>query len=235
MAASTIKIQLKRGLDAARRLITPSSGEVLVNTDTDHLGGFATVGDGATAGGNYPGAGNAQPGWVDSANYMTQQSLLAPSTAAATANLIFFTPICVPPDGAINYKSIAVNVVGAGGAGSLVRLGIYDNVDGKPQNLIYDSGNISVTSTGLKRPLLATDRPLRPGWYWLAFTTNGATATYSTLNTLGFQPWIGFTVTTVIRPTLWFQIKAFAALPATATLSGNAFGGSPLVFLQAGS
>jgi hypothetical protein len=235
MAASTILIQLKRGLDAARRLLTPSDGEVLVSNDTDHLGGFATVGDGATAGGRYPGAGNAQPGWVTSAYYMTQQSLLAPATAAASANLVLYTPICVPPGGAINMQSIAVNVIGAGGAGSLCRLGVYQSVDGKPAALVYDSGSIDVTTTGLKKPLLLTDRPLKPGWYWLAFTTNGATATYSVLNTLGFQPYIGFSTTAVFRPNLWFQVQAFAALPDPAVPAGNAFGGSPLVFLQAGS
>lgn len=69
------KIQIRRGVEAQRTLITPDSGELLFTTDAKEL----YVGDGATAGGLFVGSG-AGTGFV--------QKIRGTQAVAAGANSV---------------------------------------------------------------------------------------------------------------------------------------------------
>ena len=57
-------------------------------------------------------------------------------------------------------------------ANTVVRLGIYDNDDGYPGNLIVDAGTVDTSTTGLKEITISEE--LTPGLYWLCAAHQGA-------------------------------------------------------------
>ena len=232
MANDPITIQMSRGSDANRRLSTPLSGEPGVTTDSGHLGGYQTIGDGSTAGGVYPGAGNAHPGGPVNRWIGPPSSLLAAGTGAISANILLFMPVCLPVDTNPTIKNLGIQVNGAGAGSHTVRLGLYRNEDGVPTDLILDSGNINVGSTGFKQLAAATPTTVRPGWYWTAFLGSAATATYEILSTTGYLPLIPWSAAGAKRSTVQFQVYPYAALPATASPAGVSNGAFPLVHVQ---
>lgn len=74
------------------------------------------------------------------------------------------------------FNGIAVLVTTAGSAGSVVRLGVY-NDDGKanPGTLAFDAGTVATTATGLAE--IAITQTLAVGLYWLTAASQGAAAT----------------------------------------------------------
>jgi hypothetical protein len=89
------------------------------------------------------------------------------------ANYLYARPIFVPRN--MSFDRIAVYVSGDAAGGSLIRLGIY-NVDstGAPSALVVDAGTVACDATGLKYITLSPVVTLAPGWYWTAYTSNGA-------------------------------------------------------------
>lgn len=234
MANDDITIQIARGSDADRRLATPVEGEPGVTTDSGHLGSYLTVGDGSTAGGVYPGAGNAHPGGPVNRWIHPPSSLLAAGTGAISPNILLFMPVCLPVDTNPRVKNLGIQVNGAGGGSDTVRLGLYRNEDGVPTDLIMDSGNLNVGSTGFKQMASATITSVKPGWYWTAFLCSAATATYEILATTGYLPLVPWSSSAAKRSTVQFQIYPYAALPSTASPVGVSNGAFPLVHVQIG-
>lgn len=235
MAEEPGRMQQRRGSDADRRTTTGRAGEIIVTTgsgSTEHLAHYPTVHDGSTAGGKDMSVGNMLPGWQSSSWITTPMSLLAPSSATTTANFVVYYPVCVPAGPLRAFGDIAVNVTGAGGGGESVRLGLYADDDGTPGARVYGSSTISVSTTGYKTTGASFSAPLRPGWYWLAFTTDSATATFSSLNTTGYATLIPWTSTTYKRPTVAYQSRTYADLPDPAAPAGVINGTVPLVYLQ---
>jgi hypothetical protein len=95
--------------------------------------------------------------------YYASSMITAGALAATTtsANNLDAFPIIVPVEQA--FDRIGVNVVSTP-AGKL-RLGIYADNNGKPGSRILDSGEIDVSSTGLKTATI--NITLEPGLYWL--------------------------------------------------------------------
>lgn len=231
MAAETITIQIKRGTDANRRTDTPLNGELGVTSGSSHLGGYLVAGDGSTLGGRYPGAGNIMPGWPSGSWLFSQQSLLAHATGPASVNVITYAPVCVPPGSTVTLAGLGAEVKGAQAAKNF-RCGIYTSVAGKPSVLLGETGSMSTATTGFKS-VISFAIPLRPGWYWTAFLSDANTATFEVLSTTGYVPLVPWTTSTVKRPTLYHEILAYAALPATATPLGPTMAAFPIVNLQA--
>lgn len=69
---------------------------------------------------------------------------------------------------------IGMEITGAGTAGSVLRLGIYDDVNGVPTNLILDAGTIAADSATAQT--IKISQVLTPGLYYLTFVHN-STAT----------------------------------------------------------
>jgi len=234
MANDDTRFQMRRGSRSNLDGETPREGEPTFSNDSTHVGGFGRVGDGSTAGGVYAGAGNAHPGGPVNRWIHPPSSLLAAGTASMSANILLFMPVCIPPDSAPRIKNIGLHVQGAGGGSDNVRLGLYRNEDGVPTDLVLDSGNLSVSSTGFKQMGSASPLDVRPGWYWTAFVASAATATYEVLSTTGYLPLVPWSSSSAKRSTVQYQIHAFAALPSTASPLGVSNGAFPLVHLQIG-
>jgi len=233
MANEHIQIQIKRGTDVNRRAASMANGEPGVTTNSDHLGGFLTIGDGSTVGGVYPGAGNSQPGWKRNSWYFTDMNIGPLVAATTSANVLTYMPICIPAGGSMELKNIGINVTTAGAAGAKVRVGLYSSSDGEPGDLVLDSGDLIATSTGFKSVGSALSVPLRPGWYWAAIVCNDLTIGFSSLNYNYFRQIIGWTSSAVMNPTVVYEIHVYAALPASATPLGLASSVAPIVHLQA--
>lgn len=65
--------------------------------------------------------------------------------------------------------------IATGEASALLDLGLYDNVDGRPLNLLESSTGIDIAASGNIE--FTTTSIYNPGWYWLSYNTNaGGTA-----------------------------------------------------------
>lgn len=98
------------------------------------------------------------------------------SIQLGNANL-YFVPIII--DRPITLTALSINVMTAGTAGSVFRLGIYTDNNGSPSNLIIDAGTVDTSSTGLKSA--SVSQTLTPGRYWFAGAQQGAPTTTATV------------------------------------------------------
>lgn len=91
-----------------------------------------------------------------------------------------FIPLLIPV--AMSIDALGIYIPGAGGAGSVVRLGIYseDPATGKPANVL---AQVTLDGTVSARAYATfTAVPLNPGWHWLAAVNQVAAATLVTTN-----------------------------------------------------
>lgn len=89
------------------------------------------------------------------------------SSAALAANSITYTPILVSKRTTIDRFAINVSTAVSG---ALARLALYSNLNGLPGNLIFDAGEINLSSNGTKEAVISAS--LDAGWYWGAAMLN---------------------------------------------------------------
>lgn len=112
-----------------------------------------------------PGSAPAATRWR-SGQYYTSPAVSAAATAAPTQNTMRAHPLDVPHD--VTVDRIAVEVTGAGGAGSVVRLGIYlDDGTGVPGALLLDAG-AGIDGTSATGQAITISQALSRGRLWLA-------------------------------------------------------------------
>ena len=89
-----------------------------------------------------------------------------PNFAASAANYgyIFFAPLVVPKE--LTIDQIGVRSVVAN-ATSVLRVGLYNEVNGRPDTLLLDAGTISV-ATPLGEKTISASYTFDPGRYWAA-------------------------------------------------------------------
>ena len=76
-----------------------------------------------------------------------------------------------------SYTAMVIRVAVAGGAGEIVRLGVYERLDdGSCGGLLVDAGTVTVDSGGMKTATMPPFTPSDPNVY-LAFVTQGPTKT----------------------------------------------------------
>ena len=76
-----------------------------------------------------------------------------------------------------SYTAMVIRVVVGGGAGEIVRLGVYERLDdGSCGGLLVDAGTVTVNSGGMKTATMPPFTPSDPNVY-LAFVTQGPTKT----------------------------------------------------------
>lgn len=223
------EVRILRGTKAAVAAATLLSGELAFDTEDQ----VVFVGDGATAGGILLGpTHNFLPGQHSGRRY-APGTVATWNTATVGTTVISYQPVCVGKKGVLT--SLSFYVAGAGAGGSTARVAIYRNGTGQPTTLLQESGTLATSSTGLKTYTLSPSLTLSPGWYWLGFQTSSATPTYTTHNPAGAVPllgWNGVGVPAAI--TAYFQIQAYGAFPATATInSSQATNAIPVVWLGA--
>ena len=94
------------------------------------------------------------------------------STTGPTVNTLYAMPFEVPTATTFDQISAEVTTLGSG---SNIRLGVYDDSNGYPGALRFDSANISSATTGHKTATITAGvQAFKPGLYWLAYE-NSAT------------------------------------------------------------
>lgn len=152
---------------------------------------------------------------------------LALTTGAATANVLRALPFVAPArGGTLDRLAFNVTTLLAGNA----RIGLYKNVSESnlyPQTLLFDSGDISTATAGVKTASLAQD--LEPGaLYWVAIVGSAA-ATMRALAVGGCSHILGTTNALGTAPTVGISVAhAYGALPATFTGGGAAITAVPI-------
>lgn len=103
------------------------------------------------------------PGHLTIGAYFTTYGDSVPVTLAVPADRQFFVPFYVGYDRTAGAVAVYVNTPTAS---SNVRLGIYENDNGKPGALLIDGGSVSTSTTGNKPAVMSQALPA--GWYWLS-------------------------------------------------------------------
>jgi hypothetical protein len=80
---------------------------------------------------------------------------------------------------------IGTEVTVAGEAGSVVRLGIFDDAGGLPGSPVIDA---TVSAAAIGTPEATVFTVLMPGWYWVGGVVQGAPTTQPTLRTAASSP-----------------------------------------------
>jgi hypothetical protein len=162
---------------------------------------------------------------------------LAPSTAPqspdavdSTANRIAVNPVSL--GGTVSADELAVQITTAGAAGAKIRVALYDDAGGRPGALIYDSGDIDATTTGVKS-ITGLSLSLA-GTVWAASSVNDATiratvykVTGNTVETSGTGHFDTYSVRTMVVPVNPFT-SGFPADISAETL-GRTNTGYPIV------
>jgi hypothetical protein len=94
----------------------------------------------------------------------------APGTQAQSRNVIRFTPFIVSET--TTFDKLGMEITGAGTAGSVVSLGIYNSSGGLPTTVNTDGGTIAGDSATNQEVIISTT--LNPGLYYLAFQHDSA-------------------------------------------------------------
>lgn len=124
------------------------------------------------------------PSYVAGRYYTTQG--LGGLTTSTSTDRTFFTPIYIHDEQ--DFDRIGVEVT-TGTGSTDTRLGIFSNLNYKPDLLVLDAGTVETTSAAEKT--ITINQTLEPGLYWLA-STNGLTAAtfrhYSSANVIREAP-----------------------------------------------
>jgi hypothetical protein len=104
-------------------------------------------------------------------------------------------------------------------------MGIYNTVNGLPENLVADAGNVS-TSIGTFR--IALNQQVNPGQDWLVIDYN-TTSTIKSYSTNSLIPIGGVAAISPSTPNyaMWTATLPYGALPATFPTSSLALVASP--------
>lgn len=94
-------------------------------------------------------------------NQITSTNFVANAT---NYGVIFFAPLVIPKELAIDQIGIRSAVASAT---SVLRVGLYNEVNGRPDTLLLDAGTISV-ATPLGEKTVAASYTFDPGRYWAA-------------------------------------------------------------------
>lgn len=142
------------------------------------------------------------------------------STVNHSAPSVFLVPF--PVQVTMVIDQLAVELTGAGSAGSLCRFGIYrgNPTSINPSTLLVDSGDISAASFGVKTFTPGTPITLTPGLYFTAFSTNSATVFgVRSLPTTNFAQVIGTTTPGNVNLGTYINgVRAtYGALPSNAS------------------
>ena len=102
------------------------------------------------------------------------------ANVTVTHQRVFYTPIYIPVSTTFDRIGIATS---SGFLGtSSVRLGIYNNTDGRPSTVVLDAGTVAPTASSSVYQITIS-QTLAAGLYWLAFCQQTAPSTASYLGT----------------------------------------------------
>lgn len=175
----------------------------------------------------------AGPGYR-SGIYYTRPLAMATASTAFVANRIYCTPIFISAPITIDAASI---FIGSPVAGGTAELGLYSNLNGLPNTLIRDFGNVSTAAGAVPATASGFTQTLSPNWYWLAVALSApcsiiaSASVDASLNSL-----LGFTIPASSSTGVMHVNMTWAftpnALPSTFTLSQAALTTAPILWLR---
>lgn len=152
------------------------------------------------------------------------------STFTMVANTTYYTPFYLAEQA--TFDRIAIRTQGFSGS-SVVRLGIYNNSNGKPSTLVLDAGTVAPTATTTTYTI-TINQTLSAGWYWLA--ANSQTAATTNVYT-GSTSFIGvgigrFPANSSLNFTsyCWSESEVTGAFSTAGTVSET--NGSPIIAIR---
>lgn len=151
------------------------------------------------------------------------------ATFYATTNRGYYVPFFL--GATTTFDRIAIVTASTFSGSGVIRLGIYNNSNGKPSSLAFDAGTVSPTANSTTYAI-TINQTLNAGWYWSAFVpqTVATTNTIVSQTTLPFFPLMRLVGTSVRL--LWIETIS-SSLPATATPAELSVGSNfPQVFLR---
>ena len=92
------------------------------------------------------------------------------TTNATSGNILRFFPIVIKED--LDITEFGVNIT-VGAVGNMV-LGLYDAVDGIPNNLLFQSAPLDTNVTGTQFHILSSPYSIKKGVYFKALNSNSA-------------------------------------------------------------
>jgi len=141
------------------------------------------------------------------------------SSGSPTINSLVAVDFVVPVR--MRVDRIGFSVIGAGGAGSVARCGIYTNTAGTnyPGTLVVDGGEFVTTSTGFK--VATIDTILEPGLYWFVYLAGTAAPTVKCASTNdGSALFFGWSSNLTNRQHGWVVTQTYGALPTSFPAGG---------------
>lgn len=152
------------------------------------------------------------------------------TTAVVADGVMRLYPFMIYTDMTIDYIACEI-VTTAGGAGSVTRLGIYDDVGGVPTNLVLDAGTVATTATGMAS--IAISKALTAGIYWMTAVAQGVATPAPTYRVITINTGQKRSSTATANMTRWsFQESGVTgALPSTTSATIN-IGQAPIVVIK---
>ena len=151
---------------------------------------------------------------------LTDQSQATSTTI--TQNHLYATPVAFM---ASDFNRIGIEVT-APLANAAIRLGIYDNLNGVPNNLILDAGYVATDTIGKKEIAITFESPL--DWYWLCALPSANTTCY-TINSAGLPSNITGSIDSLEGD---YANSAYGPLPSTFPSLSASFENPPAVWLR---
>lgn len=150
--------------------------------------------------------------------YQTNQPTISDSTMTPTLNMVYYHPF--PVGGDLTIDRITCGVQTAGAAGSVVRLGIYNDDDGIPGTLLLDAGTVSGETPAGYREITVSQALSKGTLYWIAVVWQVAAVGVLRSAIGSGHDWVGSSAASADpRFCSYTQASVTGALPSPATIS----------------
>lgn len=152
------------------------------------------------------------PGFRNGVYYFSHWIAATNTSATVAAGFLNAQYIRLSSEALVDRLACEVTVASA--TGGVMRMGVYQvGADGRPSNLLADSGDISIATTGVKEAVIGL--MLEPGWYALMSLTSLSAS---------------FKATTSISPALYdFGFPSIPGATVSACRAAQAYGALPAV------
>jgi len=232
VAGSNITITPNDGADTITIAASGGSGSVATDTIFDAKGDLA-VGTGADTASKLTVGSNGKVLMANSgeatglkwsnipAAYVTGQYIRpligTVLTFALTANRMFLGPIQVFKT--VTIDQLACNISVVGGAGSVIRMGIYSG-DNQPTTLVVDGGTVAASS-GAGTKSVSISETLQTGMYWVAYANQVGTSpttsycAWAATSSIGLNNFLSNDSVAGAGNSSWYQDSVTGAFPST--------------------
>ena len=165
--------------------------------------------------------------WYNHENYSHD----ATQTKSLTVGVIYLLPFVMAEP--VGLDRIGASVSIAGGAGSVIRLGIYKDVDGLPLDLVLDAGTIDGTSATTQAITISVQLPRNIYWMGIVAQVGTAPTVYAYTAVGAGNPFLGNTAQPGNQAFMAYWVSGVTgALPATLGAPSPASMNPPIISIR---